>query len=110
MGNYDWQSEYNHIIFDLVTEPYTYDVLMVIKHEGEYYIGTDSGCSCPYPFENYNGLDDMTGPMTLEHVIDSARALVTTMEEAGEKPDMWFGGSLPTEEQLENFINQLERL
>lgn len=29
---------------------------------GEYWIGDDSGCSCPSPFENFRGIEDLDGP------------------------------------------------
>lgn len=59
-----------------LSEPdYSFDVLRVLKGEKGYYIGTDSGCSCPSPFENYAGMDDLTGPLTAEQVHEEAKAL-----------------------------------
>ena len=39
---------------------YDFNDLVVWKHEeGGVYWATDSGCSCPTPFETYNSLDDL---------------------------------------------------
>lgn len=85
MGNYGWQSKYNQVTYDINYEAYSYNQIMVIEHEGEYYVGTDSGCSCPSPFENYNGLGDMTGPMTKEEAITCVRDTVITEEDGRNK-------------------------
>lgn len=68
-----------------LSEPcYSFDLLAAWKNAaGEYFIGTDSGCSCPTPFENYNGLADLTGPLTYEEVVLEAAALVDTSYEKG---------------------------
>ena len=50
---------------ELTGEEWSFDLVAVLQHEdGGYYIGTDSGCSCPMPFEYYDSLDDFTGPLT----------------------------------------------
>ena len=39
---------------------YSFDILMVWKHEsGKFYWATDSGCSCPSPFEEYTYLESL---------------------------------------------------
>lgn len=40
---------------------YEFDILCVWQHEesGKLYYATDSGCSCPSPFEDIESLDDM---------------------------------------------------
>lgn len=43
---------------------YSFYQLAVWKGPEGYYIATDQGCSCPSPFEDYNGVDDLTGPLT----------------------------------------------
>jgi hypothetical protein len=50
-------------------------ILRVLKNEQGYWMGTDSGCSCPSPFENYNGMEDLTGPLTAEQVREEAKSL-----------------------------------
>lgn len=59
-----------------LTEPfYSFDILAAWKDENGIYLGTDSGCSCPVPFENYRGKDDMTGPLTVEQALEEASSL-----------------------------------
>lgn len=44
-------------------EAYQFDMTGIWKTKrGEYWIGDDSGCSCPSPFENVHGIDDLDGP------------------------------------------------
>lgn len=59
-----------------LTEPdYSFDLLAVWKGENGYYLGTDSGCSCPIPFENFDGVEDLTGPLTAEGAREEATSL-----------------------------------
>lgn len=59
-----------------LSEPdWSFDTLRVLKGKDGYYMGTDSGCSCPSPFENYHGIEDLTGPLTAEQVHEEAKAL-----------------------------------
>lgn len=41
---------------------YSFDTTVVWKHDasGKYYFASDSGCSCPSPFEDYDELDDIS--------------------------------------------------
>lgn len=51
-------------------EPYHFDMTVVWKDsEGYYYAASDSGCSCPSPFETYTTLASLGDPMTLHEVI-----------------------------------------
>lgn len=62
-----------------------------VNADGEYFLGTDSGCSCPTPFEDYNGVADMTGPLTREQVIAEATDL---WQHAGSYDEGAFNGAL----------------
>lgn len=45
-----------------LSEPdYSFDLVMVWEHTetGQLYVGYDSGCSCPSPFEDYTSLDKL---------------------------------------------------
>jgi hypothetical protein len=43
-----------------IDECYEFDLSVVWKDaEGKYYWASDSGCSCPSPFEDFNSLDDL---------------------------------------------------
>ncbi|MFA5152732.1 MAG: hypothetical protein WC554_09250 [Clostridia bacterium] len=48
--------------YDRDDEPYQFNLVALWKHlaTGKYYVGEDSGCSCPTPFEDFNSLADMT--------------------------------------------------
>ena len=56
VGEFDW------------SEPdYSFDFCVVWKAKrGEYWIGNDSGCSCPSPFENYYEINQLDGPYNKE--------------------------------------------
>lgn len=44
-------------------EAYQFNMTGIWKTKrGEYWIGDDSGCSCPSPFEDFHSIDDLDGP------------------------------------------------
>lgn len=60
----------------LDNQPWEFYLLGVWRDEaGMYYLGTDSGCSCPIPWENYTR-DALTGPLTLEQAREETLSLV----------------------------------
>lgn len=104
----------NQRTFDITSRPYEYDKVMVIEHEGDYYLGTDSGCSCPTPFENYSGLEDMTGPLTLEQAVEELTSLVTTREDKlksieaeGETWELSYIEDYPEKRDFEAFLAEV---
>lgn len=60
---------------ELILEQYEFYTLGVWEREEGYYIATDSGCSCPMPWEYYSSLDDTTGPLTFEQMAEEAMSL-----------------------------------
>lgn len=58
VGDFEW------------SEPdYSFDMLVVWKEKrGKYWVGEDSGCSCPSPFEDFKGTEDLRGPYTKEEL------------------------------------------
>jgi len=62
---------------ELEAPEWSFYTLCVWKNESGYYLGTDSGCSCPSPFENYDGIDDLTGPLSAADAIEEATSLWT---------------------------------
>ncbi len=45
---------------------YDFDMCVVWKdREGQLYWAQDAGCSCPCPFEDFGGVDDLT-PLTMD--------------------------------------------
>lgn len=58
-------------------EPYQFDFTVVWKAgKGKYYIASDSGCSCPSPFEDYNSVESLDGPMTKKELESRLKFLV----------------------------------
>lgn len=53
---------------------YEFDLLAVLKNDEGYYLTTDSGCSCPTPWESHT-VDDLTGPLTAEQAREEATSL-----------------------------------
>lgn len=55
---------------------YSFYTLCIWKDEkGKYYLATDSGCSCPAPFESYYDVKDLTGPLTAKQAKTEATSL-----------------------------------
>lgn len=60
---------------DLSEPNYSFDRIAVWADAEGFYLATDSGCSCPSPFENYEGKADLTGPLSAEQAIEEAESL-----------------------------------
>jgi len=56
--------------YEINDAPFEFNLIGVWKNEKGFYIATDSGCSCPTPFENYGSLDDLTGPLTRTQCVE----------------------------------------
>ncbi len=59
---------------DLSEPDYSFDLLGVWKGADGYYLSTDSGCSCPTPWESHTK-DDLTGPLTAAQAREEATSL-----------------------------------
>lgn len=68
--------EYPDYDANLDDEPWQYYVLGIWAREDGFYLGTDSGCSCYSPWENYTAAD-LTGPLTFEQAAEESRSLAT---------------------------------
>lgn len=57
------------------SEAYEFDILLVVRDvaTGRVYLDTDSGCSCPTPFEGVDGLSDMQEIRGIDDYRDAAR-------------------------------------
>lgn len=68
------------------SEPdYSFDTLAVWKEKrGQYWIGEDSGCSCPSPFENITDVNELDGPYNKDGLRKRINFLI---EEKGD--DRW---------------------
>lgn len=69
-------------IAELAPPDYSFDYLAVLKNDKGYYIGTDSGCSCPSPWESHTA-EDFTGPLTAQQVHEEAMSLLKNSYRAG---------------------------
>ena len=50
---------------------YQFDLVVVWKQaRGQYWIGQDSGCSCPSPFEYVNDVNELDGPKRLLWIME----------------------------------------
>lgn len=68
---------FNQIVEVTLSEPdYSFDILGIWKAEDGYYLSTDSGCSCPMPWESHCD-EDLTGPLTAAQAIEEATSLWT---------------------------------
>lgn len=63
--------------FDWCEPDYSFDLLVVWKESrGKYWIGEDSGCSCPSPFEDYYDINQLDGPYNKKGLSDRLAWLV----------------------------------
>ena len=55
---------------------YSFDLVGAWKNaDGGIFLGTDSGCSCPTPWENHGVADDFTGPLTKDQAVEEATSI-----------------------------------
>jgi len=71
-----------------LSEPdYSFDLIGAWKDaQGGIYLSTDSGCSCPTPWENHGQMDDFTGPLTKAQAIEEATSLWSGNKDFGYDP------------------------
>lgn len=81
---------------DLSEPDYSFDLVGIWKNDDGFYLGTDSGCSCPTPWENYGALSDFTGPLTKEQAIEEAT-------------NLWKGQREYDPAQFANFIESINQ-
>lgn len=61
---------------DLSEPNYSFDLIGAWKDpDGGIYLSTDSGCSCPTPWEDHRQIEDFTGPLTVEQAVEEAESL-----------------------------------
>lgn len=66
---------YQFVTEGALAEPdYSFSLFAVLRKDDGYYLSTDSGCSCPSPWESH-GADDFTGPLTAEQVHEEVYSL-----------------------------------
>jgi hypothetical protein len=70
--------------FDWYEESYEFDITAVWKSKrGEYWIGNDSGCSCPSPFEDFRDINDLDGPYKKSELKKRLNYMVTERDYYG---------------------------
>ena len=73
----------NHVgSAELQYEAWSFYMVDAWKGPDGFYIGTDSGCSCPMPFEWLRSPDQLTGPLTAEQAIEEITSLGTAAYDA----------------------------
>lgn len=85
---------------ELDNEPWQYYMVAVLKNEQGYYLTTDSGCSCPSPFENAT-VEDLTGPLTAEQAREEVKSLADVQSEDG------YYASGPVQSEVDELINSI---
>ena len=79
VGTIDWRYE-----------DYSFDMTAVWKAKrGEYYLGDDSGCSCPSPFEDVTELEQLDGPHNKRALESALRYRVK--QRGSDKTDDYYG-------------------
>ena len=63
--------------FDISEPDYSFDIFAVWRDPitGDFYTATDSGCSCPSPFEDISSRDDLTRHNNAHAVLAAIRAI-----------------------------------
>lgn len=85
-------------------EDYQFHITAVWRQaRGKYYVATDSGCSCPSPFEDYDKLEDLDGPHNKRGLESILR--VKIKENAREGTNSYYGGRSRAE--LEKEVREL---
>ena len=64
---------------------YEFAMAVVWEHEesGRLYWATDSGCSCPSPFEDYTTLESLGDPLTLENFAEFEKEVLSVSPYVG---------------------------
>lgn len=59
------------IVSDNWSEQWDWNLTDVYYHpeSGKYYVYEDGGCSCNFPYEDFNGVSDLRGPMTFAQAV-----------------------------------------
>lgn len=65
---------------------YSFELLAALKNDKGYYLSTDSGCSCPSPWESHTA-EDFTGPLTAEQAREEATSLWSGAYGGGYAPE-----------------------
>lgn len=67
---------------ELQWESWSFYVVDAWKGPDGFYIATDSGCSCPTPFDWLKSPDQLTGPLTADQAIEEITSLGTAAYDA----------------------------
>lgn len=71
MGYYDENVYYSpekhglKLVGDIEWDNYSYEfnmTIVLVNDVGEYFMASDSGCSCPAPFEDFTSVESLEGP------------------------------------------------
>lgn len=77
MGYYSDDVYYNpekfglQLVGDIEWDDYSYEfdmTIVLVNDAGEYFMASDSGCSCPAPFEDFTSVESLEGPFDKQAV------------------------------------------
>jgi len=94
-GQFDGLTRLDTIELD--NEAYSFNLLGLWKGEDGYYLATDSGCSCPTPWESTTR-EELTGPLTANDATEEATSLIE-----GARGRKYTGG--PYEGDVDEFLS-----
>lgn len=68
--------------FEIEASFYSFDIFAVWRDpkSGKFYTATDSGCSCPTPFEDYDSIESLTAHENAHSVLAEIQSYKNTYE------------------------------
>ena len=70
---------------ELQWEPWSFYEVAGWRGPDGLYIATDSGCSCPTPFDWLKSPDQLTGPLTADQAVEEITSLGIVASNAGDR-------------------------
>ena len=110
MGNiyYDPQDFGLEVVgtMDWAEPDYSFDMTVVWKQgQGKYWVGSDSGCSCPCPFEDITDINELDGPMTKDGLRKRLDYLIE--ERCGDKDSYYYYPKAKMKKSASDILSRL---
>lgn len=82
---------------------YEFDMTVVFRdlRTGLFYVASDSGCSCPMPFEDYENKYDLDEPLTAERALAKVESIVNDRYDNKDA----YRNSMSVRDRLRNIAN-----
>lgn len=104
IGNYDGLTRVG--VLELTHADYAYNLIGAWKGADGYYLATDSGCSCPTPWEN-TPRESLTGSLTAAQACEEVSSHVRNEQESKADPEGYYYGDGPDEGEVKTFLARL---